>query len=74
MTQFILLLLPAKREKADVITTEKDLVKLERTRWGKPQDLGFHVFVVSVSHEFSESDESKWNNALNNVKAHPTSN
>lgn len=57
----------AKKENADVITTEKDLVKLERTRWGKARDVGFHVFVAAVQHQFLPSDEKKWERAITDV-------
>lgn len=63
----------AKANSADVATTEKDLVKLDRTRWGKTRDLGFQVYAVAVKHEFSVADEDKWDDTLKNVKANPIS-
>jgi tetraacyldisaccharide 4'-kinase len=54
----------ATREKALVVTTEKDLVKLERTKWGREKSLPFGLYVAVVQHGFSAEDESKWEAAI----------
>ncbi len=54
----------AKKEEAGVVTTEKDLVKLERTRWGKARELDFDVWVAAVQHRFSTADEKIWDEML----------
>jgi len=54
----------ALKFKADVITTEKDIVKLERITWGMRKEFPFRIFVASVDHEFSPVDENKWKQTI----------